>query len=81
MRFFDDPAGKVSTAKPTVDGDHGRIETRTATVSTEIEWLQNTHQWPGLQAIGKVERTRETLPRPPPKWPITCSARPYRPSD
>jgi predicted transposase YbfD/YdcC len=60
VRFFDDPASEVSTAKPTVDGDHGRIETRTATVSTEIEWLQNTHRWPGLKAIGKVERMRET---------------------
>src|SRR5882757_10451627 len=60
VRFFDDPASKVSTVKPNVDGDHGRIETRTATVSTEIEWLQNTHCWPGLTAIGKVERVRES---------------------
>ena len=60
VRFFDDPASEVSTAKPTVDGDHGRIETRPATVSTEIDWLQKTHQWPGLRAIGKVERRRET---------------------
>ena len=60
VRLFDDPASTVSTAKPPVDGDHGRIETRTATVSTEIEWLQNSHRWPGLKAIGKVERRRET---------------------
>ena len=40
--------------------DHGRIETRTATVSTDIAWLQNDHQWPGLAAIGKVDRVRET---------------------
>ena len=43
-----------------VDGDHGRIETRTATVCTDIDWLQQTHKWPGLAAIGKVVRTRET---------------------
>jgi predicted transposase YbfD/YdcC len=60
VRFFDDPASKVCTAKPTVDGDHGRIETRTATVSTEIAWLQDTHRWPGLKALGKIERIRET---------------------
>jgi predicted transposase YbfD/YdcC len=60
VRFFDDSASKITTAKPNVDGDHGRIETRTATVSTEIEWLQNTHRWPGLKAIGKVERVRES---------------------
>jgi predicted transposase YbfD/YdcC len=59
-RFLDDPASAVSTSEPTVDGDHGRIETRKATVSTDIGWLQEDHQWPGLAAIGKVVRTRET---------------------
>jgi predicted transposase YbfD/YdcC len=60
IRYFNDPASKAITAKPDVDGDHGRIETRTATVSTDIKWLQDNHQWPGLAAIAKVERTRET---------------------
>ena len=45
--------------KPLVEADHGRIETPTATVSTDIEWLQKDHQWPGLAAIGKVVRIRE----------------------
>jgi len=58
--FLNDPASNVTTAAPTVDADHGRIETRTATVSTDISWLQETHQWPGLAAIGKVHRIRET---------------------
>jgi len=60
VRFFEDPASKVSAAKPMVDGDHGRIETRSATVSTGIAWLQDTHWWPGLKAIGRIERVRET---------------------
>jgi predicted transposase YbfD/YdcC len=60
VRFFDDPVSKVSTAKPDVDAGHGRIETRTATVSTDIAWLCEAHDWPGLRAIGKVERIRET---------------------
>ena len=60
VRFFDDPASQVSTAKPDVDAGHGRIETRTATVSSDIAWLQTIHQWPGLKAIGKVQRVRET---------------------
>ena len=38
---------KTVTAQPQVDGDHGRIETRTATVSTDIKWLQDAHRWPG----------------------------------
>ena len=59
-RFLDDPESEVSTCEPTVDGDHGRIETRTATVAAEIDWLQEDHHWPGLAAIGKVVRTRET---------------------
>jgi predicted transposase YbfD/YdcC len=58
--LLDDPASKATTAAPVVEGDHGRVETRTATVSTEIGWLQKEHQWPGLAAVGKVERVRET---------------------
>jgi predicted transposase YbfD/YdcC len=57
--FLDDPASKTSTAKPVVDADHGRIETRKATVSTDVAWLLETHRWPGLKAVGKVERVRE----------------------
>ena len=58
--FLDDPACPAAASVQTVDGDHGRIETRTATVCTDIDWLQADHHWPGLTAIGKVERTRET---------------------
>jgi predicted transposase YbfD/YdcC len=58
--YLDDPASETVTAVPTVDADHGRIETRTATVSTNIAWLQETHRWPGLAAIGKLVRVRET---------------------
>jgi predicted transposase YbfD/YdcC len=57
--FLDDPASRTTKAAPVIDADHGRIETRTATVSTDVEWLVKTHQWPGLRAVGKVERSRE----------------------
>jgi predicted transposase YbfD/YdcC len=60
-RFLDDPVCGASLSKPTVDADHGRIETRTAMISTDIKWLQENHQWPDLTAIGKVVRTRETV--------------------
>ena len=43
----------------TVDGDHGRIETRTYTAIHEIGWLQERHDWPGLQAVLMVESRRE----------------------
>ena len=58
--YLDDPACQATDTAQTVDGDHGRIETRTATVSTDIGWLQKQHNWPGLAAIGKVVRIRET---------------------
>src|SRR5271165_4756461 len=44
----------------TVDGDHGRIETRTVTVFHDIGWLQDNHQWPGLKSVVMVESKRET---------------------
>jgi predicted transposase YbfD/YdcC len=59
--FLDDPACPAAASVQTVDGEHGRIETRTATVCTDIDWLQADHHWPGLAAIGKVERIRETV--------------------
>jgi predicted transposase YbfD/YdcC len=59
--LLDDPELKASHSGPLVEADHGRIETRTATVSTEIGWLRKQHQWPGLKAIGKVVRVRETV--------------------
>jgi predicted transposase YbfD/YdcC len=44
----------------TVDGDHGRIETRKYTALHDISWLQERHDWVGLNAIVMVESTRET---------------------
>jgi predicted transposase YbfD/YdcC len=43
----------------TVDGDHGRIESRTYTAIHDVAWLQERHDWPGLQAVVMVESTRE----------------------
>ena len=43
----------------TVDGDHGRIETRKTTVIHDVAWLQERHNWPGLKSFVMVESTRE----------------------
>ena len=43
----------------TVDGDHGRIETRTYTAIHDVAWLQERHHWPGLRGIVMVESMRE----------------------
>jgi predicted transposase YbfD/YdcC len=43
----------------TVDGDHGRIETRTYTAIHDVEWLEERHNWPGLAGVVMVESQRE----------------------
>jgi predicted transposase YbfD/YdcC len=71
----------------TVDGDHGRIETRTTTVIHDVEWLQHRHDWPGLKAVvvvdssreinGKIERETRfyltSLSWPQPCWDRSCA--------
>ena len=59
--FLDDPAREAGDTHATVDNDNGRIETRVATVTSDIAWLQHSHKWPGLVCIGKITRTRETI--------------------
>ena len=57
--FFDDKDFNPTSVHTATDADHGRIETRVSAVSTDVAWLQERHQWPGLAAIGKVTRIRE----------------------
>lgn len=57
-RFLDDPETPMISASET-DAGHGRIETRAASLSSDIAWLQNSHAWPGLKAVGKVTTTRD----------------------
>jgi len=47
----------------TVDGDHGRIETRRVTVVHDVAWLQKRHQWPGLKGLVIIDATREIGPK------------------
>jgi len=49
---------KLSRHK-TVDGDNGRVETRTYTAIHDVAWLQQRHDWPGLHGVVMVESTRE----------------------
>ena len=48
------PASAELLSHQEVDKGHGRVETRTATVCHDVDWLQERHGWPGLAAIGKV---------------------------
>ena len=56
--FLDDPATTLVQATQTNKG-HGRIETRTASISSDVAWLQERHQWPGLAAVGKITAKRQ----------------------
>jgi len=49
----------VISQHKTVDADHGRIETRTYTAIHDVEWLQERHDWPGLEGVIMVESRRE----------------------
>ncbi len=51
------------THHQTVDGDHGRIETRDITVIHDVGWLQGRHDWPALASIVMVQSTR-VIPGP-----------------
>ena len=43
----------------TLDGEHGRIETRKYTAFHDVAWLQERHNWPGLVGVVMVESRRE----------------------
>jgi predicted transposase YbfD/YdcC len=46
------------------DKGHGRLETRTCTVSNDVEWLRNNHEkWKTIQSIIRIDSTREVTQR------------------
>jgi len=58
-RYFDDaPASELQIAE-TVDGDHGRIETRRHVVSHKVDWLAGDSRFPGIKTIAMVENRTE----------------------
>ena len=47
------------TYHETVDGDHGRIETRRYWCTSEIDWLPEKDLWKGLRTVIMVQRERD----------------------
>jgi predicted transposase YbfD/YdcC len=43
----------------TIDGEHGRIETRRYYVVSQIDWLEGRQDWKDLRSIGMVDATRD----------------------
>ena len=58
ITYFTSPLSP-DAAVVTDDGDHGRVETRSARVSDHIAWLHERHNWPGLKSIIAVTGKRE----------------------
>lgn len=57
--FFQEPANGPFDTCETVDGDHGRIETRRYFTTKEIGWLPEKTDWPGINTICMAIRERE----------------------
>jgi predicted transposase YbfD/YdcC len=47
------------TFAQTIDGDHGRLETRRCWATSDIGWLDPEGRWPGVTRIVLREATRE----------------------
>jgi predicted transposase YbfD/YdcC len=64
--YFDDPAATGLATVTALDKDHGRIETRTTTVSHDVGWLSGDRRHPGehrfvglkclVRAVAQIER-------------------------
>lgn len=67
VQFFADPAHQKANHHATHDRQHGRIETRIGIVSTDIDRLLARHHWPGLTALGRIIRIRQTTAKAVPR--------------
>jgi len=55
LNFQDMPHDFVQT----VDGDHGRIETRRLWCTSDIDWLPGVEQWRGIGSVAVLECVRQ----------------------
>lgn len=63
--YLDDPGhAKEMDCFEQTDGGHGRVEVRRHWITPQTGWLAKDWQWPGLRALGKVERVREVTGKP-----------------
>lgn len=42
-----------------VDGSHGRVETRRCVITDDVDWFADKSDWTGLNTIAMIESTRE----------------------
>lgn len=54
--YFEDQSADVQR-NVTIGKDHGRIEKRAYFLASDIDWLHQREEWPGLRGIGMVRGT------------------------
>lgn len=57
--FFQYPENGPFETLQTVDGEHGRVETRRYYTTDDIGWLQGKHEWAGINTICMAIRERD----------------------
>lgn len=57
--FFQEPANEPFDYFETIDGDHGRIETRKYFTTDQTDWIEAKEQWAGLKTIAMATRQRD----------------------
>jgi len=57
--FFQEPANGPFDNCETIDGEHGRIETRRYYTTSDIDWLPGKEDWAGLNTICMAVRERD----------------------
>ncbi len=73
------PADKRQSCQP-VDGGHGRLDPRRATVCHELAWLRERHDWPGRAAFGQIAASRATAKRTNPEPRYSLMRAPFSPA-
>jgi predicted transposase YbfD/YdcC len=58
--FFEDQCLEIEQAWEEWDKGHGRIEHRLCKATSNTDWVQERHKWPGLKTIAAVYSSRET---------------------
>jgi predicted transposase YbfD/YdcC len=51
---------KVVGIDSAIDSGHGRIETRTCSVISDLRCIEDVREWPSMRTIAKIESTRVT---------------------
>lgn len=57
--YFDEKADIKTACFEHADKAHGRLEIRKCRVIDDLEWMHESHQWPGLSSIIELERVVE----------------------